>query len=71
LIRIFKSEDGSFLQEVRRGAEKAEIYSIAFDAASKFLACSSDRGTIHIFSLATTQKKLKEGIKEEYVIIII
>ena len=65
LIRIFKAEDGSFLQEVRRGAEKAEIYSISFDLNSKFIACSSDRGTVHIFSLTSAQKKLKEGIKEE------
>jgi hypothetical protein len=52
---------------LRRGAEKAEIYSIAFDPLSKFVACSSDRGTVHIFSLSTAHKKLKEGggIKEE------
>jgi WD40 repeat protein len=66
LIRIFRTEDGSFLQEVRRGAEKAEIYSLAFDPFSKFIASSSDRGTVHIFSLATAQKKVKENIKEEY-----
>jgi WD40 repeat protein len=65
LIRIFKADDGSLLQEVRRGTEKAEIYSIAFDAASKFVACSSDRGTIHIFSLTTSGKKPKELGKEE------
>jgi hypothetical protein len=32
---------------------------------SKYLACSSDRGTIHIFSLATSNKKFKEKISEE------
>jgi WD40 repeat protein len=31
LIRLFSTEDGSPLQEVRRGTDKAEIYSIAFD----------------------------------------
>jgi WD40 repeat protein len=65
LIRIFKVESGIFLQELRRGAEKAEIYSVAFDFNSNFLACSSDRGTIHIFSLATAHKKLKEINEEE------
>jgi len=71
LIRIFKVEDGSFLQELRRGTEKADIYSIAFDPLSKFVACSSDRGTIHIFSLSTTQKKLKENsVKEENVEVV-
>ena len=52
LIRIFKiGDDYHILQELRRGSEKAEIYSIAFDSNSKYLACSSDRGTIHIFNL--------------------
>lgn len=64
LIRIFNSEDGTFLQEVRRGAEKAEIYSIVFNPTSTLIACSSDRGTIHVFSLAGAIKKLKEGGNE-------
>lgn len=63
MIRIFSVEDGTFLQEVRRGAEKAEIYCICFDLSSKFFACSSDRGTIHIFSLATAHKALAMKMK--------
>ena len=65
MIRIFSVEDGVFLQEVRRGAEKAEIYSLCFDLSSKFIACSSDRGTIHIFSLATAHKTLADKLKGE------
>lgn len=49
LIRIFSTKNGLKLQELRRGAETAEIYSLAFNATSKFLACSSDRRTIHVF----------------------
>ena len=30
LIRLFSTEDGTPMQEVRRGSDKAEIYSIAF-----------------------------------------
>lgn len=45
---------------MRRGAEKAEIYSVAFDPLAKFIAVSSDRGTVHIFSLTSVHKKLKE-----------
>ena len=51
LIRIFDTSTGAALQEVRRGADKAEIYSLAFNQTSQWLACSSDRGTIHIFAL--------------------
>lgn len=50
LIRIFDTTTGAALQELRRGADKAEIYSIAFSPTSQWLACSSDRGTIHVFA---------------------
>ena len=55
LIRIFSTETGQPLQEFRRGREKAEIYSICFDKKSHKLACSSDRGTIHIFNVSLDQ----------------
>lgn len=48
VIRIY-NEKGDLMQELRRGSEAAIVYSIAFDLENKFLACSSDRGTIHIF----------------------
>ncbi|KAK9084022.1 hypothetical protein Scep_030493 [Stephania cephalantha] len=51
LIRIFNTMDGSRLQEVRRGVEKAEIYSIALSPNVQWLAVSSDKGTVHLFSL--------------------
>jgi WD40 repeat protein len=51
LIRVFDTNSGSLLHELRRGMDRAEITSIAFDAASQFLACCSDRGTAHIWSL--------------------
>lgn len=35
--------------------------SICFHPSSKFVASSSDRGTIHIWSLKNTIKKLNEG----------
>ncbi|KAK9735457.1 hypothetical protein RND81_04G206500 [Saponaria officinalis] len=51
LIRVFNALDGTLLQEVRRGTDKAEIQSIAFSFDARWLAASSDRGTIHVFSL--------------------
>ncbi|KAI3991280.1 hypothetical protein MKX01_034599 [Papaver californicum] len=51
LVRIFNTMDGTCLQEVRRGVDRAEIYSIALSPNVQWLAVSSDKGTVHIFSL--------------------
>lgn len=51
LVRIFNTLDGSLLQEVRRGADRAEIYSLAFSTTAQWLAVSSDKGTVHVFGL--------------------
>lgn len=40
------------LQELRRGTEPAHIYSIAMSPNCDWLAVSSDKGTVHVFSLA-------------------
>jgi len=65
LIRIFDTSSGKSLQELRRGADRAEIYSIAFSANSQWLACSSDKGTVHIFSITVDPKKEDKGAKEK------
>ncbi|KAL5222498.1 hypothetical protein ABZP36_027211 [Zizania latifolia] len=51
LIRIYNAAEGNLLQEVRRGADRAEIYSLAFSNNLQYLAVSSDKGTIHVFNL--------------------
>ncbi|KAL5708875.1 Autophagy-related protein 18a [Ranunculus cassubicifolius] len=51
LIRIFNTLDGTLVKEVRRGADRADIYSIAFSSTAQWLAVSSDKGTVHVFSL--------------------
>jgi WD40 repeat protein len=56
LIRIFDTATGTALQEVRRGADRAEIYCIAFNPTTEWLACSSDKGTVHIFKLKNPPK---------------
>ncbi|EPS71387.1 hypothetical protein M569_03367, partial [Genlisea aurea] len=51
LVRIYNTHDGTLLQEVRRGADRAEIYSLAFSPTPQFLAVSSDKSTVHVFNL--------------------
>ena len=58
LLRIFNIKDGNFLLELRRGADKAIIFSISFEINNKFFACTSDKGTIHIYSLYTANQTL-------------
>jgi hypothetical protein len=65
IIRIHSCKDGVFLQEFKRGHEKAKINYICFDNDSKLMAVSSSRGTIHIFSMGSTIKKLKEHEKKK------
>nr|KAJ0212947.1 hypothetical protein LSAT_V11C400175250 [Lactuca sativa] len=43
--------DGTRLQEVRRGVNRADIYGIYLSPNVQWLALSSDKGIVHIFSL--------------------
>ena len=43
------------IKQVRRGADSANIYSISFSSTAQWLALSSDKGTVHVFSLNATQ----------------
>lgn len=60
LIRLFNTSNGNLIRELRRGAENAEIFSIAFDNNNKFLAVSSDRKTIHIFNIVDEETEEKK-----------
>ncbi|GAB4835808.1 Autophagy- protein 18a [Ancistrocladus abbreviatus] len=51
LVRVFNTLDGTLLQELRRGTDRAEIHSLAFSSTAQWLAASSNRGTVHVFSL--------------------
>jgi WD40 repeat protein len=63
IIRIFSTDNGNLVQEVRRGKEKAQIKCICFESNNKFMAATSTRGTVHIWSLSTALKNL--GKKNE------
>jgi len=55
LVRTFNTADGTKLHEVRRGADAANIFSIALSKDAAWLACSSDKGTVHVFALGGKQ----------------
>jgi len=39
------------MTELRRGSDPANVYCIKFSADSTYLCASSDKGTIHVFSI--------------------
>lgn len=51
LIRVYDAESGDIGYEFRRGKDKAVVFSMSFDYDSDFIACTSDRGTVHFFAL--------------------
>ena len=65
LIRIHNTFDATLVQEVRRGSDKAEIYSISFDQTSRFIASTSDKGTCHIFAIKKSPVPLQMSNEDE------
>lgn len=56
LIRVFSIQTGELIAELRRGVKNCNISCIAFDEHNKFVGCSGDTGTIHLFSIVTAMK---------------
>lgn len=65
LIRIFDTQSGEMIKELRRGADRAEIYSLAFSPDSMWIAVASDKGTTHIYGLADSSEIQEQRKKEE------
>ena len=61
LIRIHSCDDGTLLQECKRGKEKADIGFMCFDFNYNYIGATSDRGTIHIWTLDSIVKKTKKN----------
>lgn len=51
IIRVFSVNDGQFLEEFRRGKDKADISCICFDEYSSWMGVCSQKGHVHIFSM--------------------
>lgn len=57
LLRVFDTQSGKIVKELRRGSDFAKIFCINFSADSKWLCCSSDKGTVHIFSMGSSENQ--------------
>lgn len=54
LVRIWDARKGDLVHEFRRGADKAEIYGVAFRPDEREVCVWSDKGTVHVFALGTS-----------------
>ena len=64
LIRLFRSDTGDRLQELRRGSDKAEIFNLSIDLQSNWIACTSDKGTVHVFSIRNALREQRLQVNE-------
>ncbi|KAK5109885.1 hypothetical protein LTR62_006492 [Meristemomyces frigidus] len=61
LFRIYSTSTLSQLHEVRRGTDKADIFDLALSPKNKWLAATSDKGTLHLFDLRPAAVLDEEG----------
>ena len=50
-IKVFDTNNGNLLDDFKRGNDKAQIFSLSFNQDDKYVCCSSDKGTVHIFKM--------------------
>lgn len=61
LIRLFSIQNGDNITTFRRGSTNVNMNCITFSPNNIFVGCTSDGGTIHIFSIVNITKKLNEN----------
>lgn len=60
IIKIYSSDGGEVVQELKRGNSKAEITSIVFHPTQYILACTSSKASVHIFEIRKAVEKCIE-----------
>lgn len=61
LLRVFDTTTLDQIAEFRRGMDHAIIYSLAISPGNRFIACTSDKGTLHVFDLKPGQSSAGSG----------
>lgn len=51
LIRVFSTQTTERIAEFRRGMDPSIIYSLAFSIGNRFVASTSDKGTLHVYDI--------------------
>ena len=66
LIKIFDTDTGNKIQELRRGLDTAQILDCCFSPKSDFITVVSSKGTLHIYSLNDVKKDRPENKKSSF-----
>ena len=57
IIKIYSTDGGEVVQELKRGNSKADITSIIFHPSQYLLACTSSKSSIHVFEIKKAVEK--------------
>ena len=52
IIKIFSTDGGDLVQELKRGNSKADISGIVFHPTQHIIACTSSNKSIHLFEIS-------------------
>ena len=69
LIRVFDLKTLDQIAEFRRGMDHAIVYGLAFSPGNRWLASTSDKGTLHIFDLrpaASAEPTREHEVKDRH-----
>ncbi|KAH8830779.1 SVP1-like protein 2 [Flagelloscypha sp. PMI_526] len=65
LVRVWDARKGTLVHEFRRGADKAEIYGVAFRPDERELCVWSDKGTVHLFALGGSGVSNRQSMMQQ------
>lgn len=57
LIRVYLTSSCAKVAELRRGIDRATIFSLGFSPSGAMLACTSDKSTLHIFDIPNVRRQ--------------
>lgn len=57
IIKIYSTDGGEVVQELKRGNSKADIETILFHPNTYLLACTSTKASVHIFEISKAVEK--------------
>jgi WD40 repeat protein len=63
LVRIFDVQTHAKMQELRRGSDSCEIYSVNFSKDSSSLVTTSSKNTVHLYSLCKDVKNKRSNLR--------